>query len=49
MPTVTISMFEGKTIDQKKQLENDVISAFVKNGFPSDKVHVVIEERPKPK
>ncbi len=47
MPVVTVEMWEGRTIDQKKQLVEGITSAFVKIGTPSEAVHVILKDVPK--
>ena len=47
MPVVTGEMWEGRTIDQKKQLVEGITSAFVKIGTPSEAVHVILKDVPK--
>ncbi len=47
MPVVTVEMWEGRTIDQKKQLVEGITSAFVKIGTPSEAVHVILKDIPK--
>ena len=47
MPVVTVEMWEGRTIEQKKQLVQDITASFVKIGTPIDAVHVIIKDVPK--
>jgi 4-oxalocrotonate tautomerase len=47
MPVVIVEMWEGRTIEQKKQLAEDITSAFVKIGTPAEAVHVVMKDNPK--
>ena len=47
MPVVIVEMWEGRTIEQKKQLAEDITSSFVKIGTPADAVHVVMKDNPK--
>jgi 4-oxalocrotonate tautomerase len=45
MPVVTIAMFEGRTIEQKRELVKGVTDVVARvTGNPPDAVHVVIEE-----
>jgi 4-oxalocrotonate tautomerase len=44
MPVVIVEMWEGRTIDQKKQLVEGITSAFVKLGVPSDAVHIILND-----
>ncbi len=47
MPVVIIEMWEGRTVEQKKQLVAGITSAFVKIGTPSEAVHIIIKDNPK--
>ena len=47
MPFVTIAMFEGRTIEQKKQLAWDITDAVMKLGVPAESVHVLIQDVPR--
>lgn len=47
MPVVMVEMWEGRNIDQKKQLVKDLTDAFVKQGVPAQEVNVILRESPK--
>ncbi len=47
MPVVIVEMWEGRTIEQKKQLAEGITSAFVKIGTPSEAVHIIMNDVPK--
>ena len=47
MPVVTVEMWEGRTIEQKKQLVEGITSSFVKIGTPAQAVQVIIKDVPK--
>lgn len=47
MPVVIVEMWEGRTVEQKKQLAEDITSSFVRIGTPADAVHVVMKDNPK--
>ena len=47
MPVVTVEMWEGRTIEQKKQLVEGITSSLVKIGVPQEAVHVIIKDNPK--
>ena len=47
MPVVIIEMWEGRTVEQKKQLAEGITSAFVKLGTPAEAVHVILKDNPK--
>ncbi len=47
MPVIIVEMWEGRTIEQKKQLVKDITSSFEKIGTPKEAVHVIIKDIPK--
>jgi len=47
MPVVIVEMWEGRTIEQKKQLVEGITSSFVKIGIPPEVVHIVLKDNPK--
>ena len=47
MPVVTIEMWEGRTIEQKKQLVEGITSSFEKIGTPKEVVQIIIKDIPK--
>ncbi len=47
MPVVTVEMWEGRTIEQKKQLVEGITSVMTKLGIPSETVHIIIKDNPK--
>jgi len=47
MPVVTIEMWEGRTIEQKKQLVQGITSTFVEMDVPPEVVHIIIKDNPK--
>ena len=47
MPVVTVDMWEGRTIEQKKQLVADITSAFTKIGTPAEAVKIIMKDVPK--
>ncbi len=47
MPVVIIEMWEGRTVEQKKQLAEDITSSFVKIGTPPEAVNIIIKDNPK--
>jgi 4-oxalocrotonate tautomerase len=40
-------MWQGRTLEQKKQLAEDITQAFVKIGTPRDAVHIVFKDNAK--
>ncbi len=47
MPVVTVEMWEGRTIEQKKQLVEGITSSLVKIGVPKEAVQLIIKDNPK--
>lgn len=47
MPVVTVEMWAGRTIAQKKQLVEGITAAFTKIGVSPDAVHVILKDNPK--
>ena len=45
MPIIRVEMFEGRTIDQKKELVKELSNSFVKTcGGTTEGLHIVIDE-----
>ena len=47
MPVVIVEMWEGRNIEQKKQLAEGITSSFTKLGISPEAVHVIIKDNPK--
>jgi 4-oxalocrotonate tautomerase len=47
MPVVTVEMWEGRTIEQKKQLVEGITASLVKIGIPPEAIHIIIRDVPK--
>jgi 4-oxalocrotonate tautomerase len=47
MPVITVEMWDGRNIDQKKVLVEGITGTFVKIGVPAEAVHVIIHDVPK--
>ncbi len=47
MPVVTVEMWEGRTIEQKKQLVEGITLAMTNIGVPAAAVHIIIKDVPK--
>ena len=47
MPVVIVEMWEGRTIEQKKQLAEGITATFVKVGTPAEAVHIILKDNPK--
>ncbi|HLY21566.1 MAG TPA: 2-hydroxymuconate tautomerase [bacterium] len=45
MPIVRVEMYEGRSMDQKRELARDLTAVVARvTGNPADAVHVIIEE-----
>jgi 4-oxalocrotonate tautomerase len=47
MPVVIVEMWEGRTIDQKRQLVKDITGAFANIGVPASAVQIILKDNPK--
>lgn len=47
MPVVTVEMWEGRTIEQKKKLVAGITSVMADMGIPPEAVHIIIKDNPK--
>jgi len=47
MPVVIIEMWEGRTVEQKKQLVEGITSTFTKISVPPEALHIIIKDNPK--
>ena len=47
MPVVIVEMWEGRTLEQKKQLVEGITSSFVKIGTSPEVVQVILKDNPK--
>lgn len=47
MPFVTVEMWEGRTIEQKKELVKGIAAAFEKIGVPPSALHIILKDNPK--
>ena len=47
MPVVIVEMWEGRTIEQKKQLVEGITSSFAQIGTRPEAVHVILKDNPK--
>ncbi len=47
MPIVTIEMWAGRTIEQKKQLVEGITSVMTNMGIPPEAVQIIIKDVPK--
>ncbi len=47
MPLIIVEMWEGRTIEQKRQLVADITSAVMKVGASRESVQIIIKDNPK--
>ena len=47
MPVVMVEMWEGRNIEQKKQLVVDITAAFTRGGTPLQAVNIILKDNPK--
>jgi len=47
MPIVTVEMWEGRTVEQKKKLVEGITSVLTNMGVPLEAVHIIIKDNPK--
>ncbi len=47
MPVAILEMLEGHTVQEKRQLAEDITKAFVKIGVPAEAVQIIMRETPK--
>lgn len=47
MPVVTVEMWEGRTVEQKKQLAKGITDAFETIGVPPESLHIIMKDNPK--
>ena len=47
MPVVVVEWWEGRTLEQKKQVAKDITSSFIKIDIPGDAVQIVFKDNPK--
>jgi len=47
MPIVTVEMWEGRTVEQKKKLVEGITSVIANMGVPPEAVHIIIKDNPK--
>jgi len=47
MPVVIVEMWEGRTIEQKKQLVEDITSSLARIGVPPEVVEIILKDNPK--
>ena len=47
MPVVSVEMWEGRTVEQKKQLVEGITAAFANIGASPEAVQVILKDNPK--
>ena len=47
MPFIKVEMWQGRTVEQKKQLAEDITQAFVRIGTAKEQVHIIFKDNPK--
>jgi len=47
MPVVVVEMWEGRTVEQKRQLVEGITAAFTRIGVPREAVQVIVQDVPK--
>jgi 4-oxalocrotonate tautomerase len=47
MPVVIVEMWQGRTVEQKKQLAQGITNEFVKIGVPAELVEIIFKENPR--
>ena len=47
MPVVIVEMWEGRTVEQKRQLAEGITAAFAKVGTKPESLHIIMKDNPK--
>lgn len=47
MPVVTVEMWEGRTVDQKRELVKGIADAFKQVGVPEEALQIILKDNPK--
>ena len=47
MPVIIVEMWQGRTLEQKKQLASDITQAFVKIGVDREQVQIIFKDNPR--
>jgi len=47
MPVVIVEMWEGRTVEQKRQLAQRITEEFVKMGVSAELVEIIFKDNPK--
>ena len=44
MPLVRVDMWVGRTLEQKKELAEEITKVFISQGTPRDAVHIIMRD-----
>ena len=47
MPVVTVDMWAGRTLEQKKQMVEGITQVMTNLGIPAQAIHIIIRDVPK--
>ena len=47
MPVIIVEMWQGRTLEQKKQLASEITQAFVKIGVDKEQVQIIFKDNPR--
>ncbi|MDD4923690.1 MAG: tautomerase family protein [Dehalococcoidales bacterium] len=47
MPVIIVEMWQGRTLEQKKQLAEGITTEFIKIGVPAEQVQIIFKDNPK--
>jgi len=47
MPVVSVEMWEGRTVDEKKTLVEGITAAFGQIGIHAEAIHIIINDHPR--
>ena len=47
MPVIVVEMWQGRTVEQKKQLAQGITGEFIKIGVPAEQVQIIFKDNPK--
>ena len=47
MPVVTVEMWAGRSIEQKKKLVEGITAVMTDIGIPAEAIHIIIRDVPK--
>ncbi|MDD4874567.1 MAG: tautomerase family protein [Dehalococcoidales bacterium] len=47
MPVIIVEMWQGRTMEQKKQLAQGITNEFVKIGVLCDQVQIIFKDNPR--